>query len=150
VALPALFAHAGYRTGAFVSAKHLGPEWTLGPLLSAGIETWKSPRRMSVPQRAAETNGEGFRWLHQGCRDPFFAWIHYWDPHMPYEPPPPWDTAYYRGDPRDPRATSMDHVALGWFFYELGGVRAALGERAADVRALKRELGMRSQAVRQL
>src|SRR5262249_15747522 len=50
VALPALFAHAGYRTGAFVSAKHLGPEWTLGPLLSAGIETWKSPRRMSVPQ----------------------------------------------------------------------------------------------------
>ncbi|MFN0152673.1 MAG: sulfatase [bacterium] len=38
---------------------------------------------------------------------PFFAFVHFFDPHAPYEPPPPLDRAYYRGDPRDPRHTSL-------------------------------------------
>jgi len=148
--LPALFARAGYRTAAFVSAKHLGPEWTLGPLLTPDLEVYHAPRRMSVQARAADTNGELFRWLRGACGGPFFAWVHYWDPHMPYDPPPPFDTAYYHGDPYDPRETSMAGVTFGWFFYETGRTRRVLAERAGEVRALKRMLGTNGHQTRQL
>ncbi len=150
VALPALFARAGYRTGAFVGVKHLGPDWTLGPLLKDGLGTWQAPRRMSVPARAEETNRALFRWLHDACGGPFFAWVHYWDPHMPYEPPAPFDTAYYRGNPYDPASTSMQGVAYGWFFYDLDLLRPYLGTHARDVRELKRELGTTTRGTRQL
>ena len=147
--LPGLFVEAGYRTAAFVSAKHLGPE---GPLASLfhGLERYSAPQQISVPFRAAETNTRFFRWLRGACRQPFFAWLHYWDPHMPYVPPAPYDRAYYAGDPRDPRHGGAIDPPLGWFLYDLGGVRALLKQHAGDVRDLKRELGLSSRGVRRL
>jgi arylsulfatase len=147
--LPEIFARAGYRTAAFVGAKHLGPEGTLAPLLTS-LEVYSAPRRVSAPFTAHDTNKRLFRWLRGACRDPFFAWVHYWEPHMPYVPPAPFDRTYYDGDPYDARHTSMSGVALGWFLYDLDGVRQRLAERARQVRSLKRDLGLRSAAVRQL
>ncbi|MDP6934694.1 MAG: sulfatase-like hydrolase/transferase, partial [Myxococcota bacterium] len=50
-------------------------------------------------------------WM-QGVGDqPFGLWVHLFDPHGPYLPPPPWDTAYYEGDPRDPAHDSMEQVS---------------------------------------
>ena len=47
---------------------------------------------------------------------PFFLFIHYWDPHTPYLPPPPFDRMFYAGDEKDPRHHSMDPVwASPWF-----------------------------------
>ncbi|HEY3190363.1 MAG TPA: sulfatase-like hydrolase/transferase, partial [Solirubrobacteraceae bacterium] len=131
--LPQLFAAAGYRTAAFVGIRNLGPKGPLGPLLK-GLDVYQAPTRGS-PVRAEETNAAAFRWLRRSCREPLFAWIHYWDPHMPYEPPSPFDTAYYRGDPYDPRATSMEPVQLNWFFHQTEGLRARLGARAGAVRS---------------
>ncbi|TMA34865.1 MAG: hypothetical protein E6J79_15955 [Deltaproteobacteria bacterium] len=148
-ALPGVFAHAGYRTAAFVGAKHVGPEGPLGPALT-GLEVYKAPWNIAVPYRAEETNRNVLRWLRGACRDPFFVWIHYWDPHMPYTPPGRFDRAYYRDDPYDPRHTSMAGVTLNWFFYEVAGVRRRLGERASEVHALKQELGLSSRQVRAL
>jgi arylsulfatase A-like enzyme len=59
---------------------------------------------------------------------PFFLFIHYWDPHTPYLPPPPFDRMFYTGDEQDPAHTSMEPVwASPWFanyFREwLDGVR---------------------------
>jgi len=139
--LPELFARAGYHTAAFVSAKHVGPEGVLGPLFPS-LEEYRAPRRMSVPFRAAETNAHLFRWLRGVCREPFFAWVHYFDPHMPYTPPPPFDTAYYAGNPRDPAASGMEQVVLGWDLHAVEDVPRVLGRRAAAVRALKRELAL--------
>ncbi len=39
---------------------------------------------------------------------PFFLFVHFWDPHTPYLPPPPFDRIFYRGDERDPACTSME------------------------------------------
>jgi len=147
--LPDVFARAGYRTAAFVGAKHVGPEGSLGPALT-GLEVYRAPRRASVPFRAEETNRNVFRWLRGACRDPFFVWVHYWDPHMPYTPPRPFDRTYYQDDPYDPRQTSMSSVTLNWFFYETSGVRRRLGERASEMRDLKRQLGLSSRTVRAL
>ena len=41
---------------------------------------------------------------------PFFLFLHYWDPHTPYLPPAPFDRMFYSGDEKDPSNTSMDAV----------------------------------------
>ncbi|MER3404571.1 MAG: sulfatase [Chloroflexota bacterium] len=54
---------------------------------------------------------------------PFFMFIHYWDPHTPYLPPPPYNRRYYPRDrdPYDPNNHSMDPVwafePFKWYFY---------------------------------
>ena len=35
---------------------------------------------------AAETNQKVFEWLEENTNQPFFIWIHYFDPHTPYSP----------------------------------------------------------------
>lgn len=45
-----------------------------------------------------------------GQERPFFLFFHFWDPHTPYLPPPPFDRIFYRGDETDPRHTSMEPV----------------------------------------
>jgi len=56
---------------------------------------------LSSSSSAEETVDGALAWLKGACRAPAFAWIHIWDPHMPYAPPAPWDHAYYTGDPRE-------------------------------------------------
>ena len=36
------------------------------------------------------------KWLEKACASgqPFFAWVHFYDPHSPYAPPPPYATRY--------------------------------------------------------
>jgi len=41
---------------------------------------------------------------------PWFAFLHYWDPHTPYLPPPPFERMFYSGDECDPNNRSMDAV----------------------------------------
>ncbi|MDE2127879.1 MAG: sulfatase-like hydrolase/transferase [Armatimonadetes bacterium] len=45
-----------------------------------------------------------------GQNQPFFFFIHYWDPHTPYLPPAPFDRCFYNGDEHDPANHSMDPV----------------------------------------
>ena len=121
---------AGYRTGAFVSAYVL--DGSLG--FSRGFEVYDSqfgrlrgfastgPGRLVamlerimdphliVERPADQTVGRVLDWLDTDDDKPFFAWVHLFDPHGPYVPPPPWDSAYYTEDPYDPGHTSMDAV----------------------------------------
>jgi arylsulfatase A-like enzyme len=47
---------------------------------------------------------------------PFFVFLHFWDPHTPYLPPPPHSRRFYAGDERDPAARSMNAVWRSpWF-----------------------------------
>jgi arylsulfatase len=38
-------------------------------------------------RNAQEVTARALRWLSDGPREPFFLWLHYFDPHDPYEPP---------------------------------------------------------------
>jgi len=148
--LPETLARAGWRTGAVVSVLHLGPRHPVGELLRPGFETYEAPHRVSRPFRAAEANERLFAWMRGVCREPFFAWVHYWDPHMPYAPPAPFDGLYYTGDPHAPQHHGMDDVRLPWALLDLRPLRGRLSARAAEVRALKRALGLPSRGVRNL
>jgi choline-sulfatase len=88
-------ARRGYQTGAFVSAAVLERRFGLDQGfevydddLSQGRE--RHPR--GVPDRPAEVTVRAAReWL-DGIEHarPFFLWVHLYDPHAPYSPPPPW------------------------------------------------------------
>jgi len=45
-------------------------------------------------RRAAQVNEAIIPWLDQRGSDPFFLWVHYFDAHQPFEPPPPYDQLY--------------------------------------------------------
>ena len=48
--------------------------------------------------------------LAQAQDKPWFAFLHYWDPHTPYHPPLPFERMFYSGDECDPNNRSMDAV----------------------------------------
>ncbi len=62
-----------------------------------------------LERRGGETTDHALAWI-EDQPGAWFAWVHLFDAHGPYEPPPPFDTRYYQGDPRDPAHTSMKDV----------------------------------------
>jgi arylsulfatase A-like enzyme len=147
--LPARLAASGYRTAAFVSALHLGRTMLLGRLLPE-LERFDGPRRASEPWRAEETVDRLLPWLRDACRGPAFAWVHLWDPHMPYAPPAPFDRTYYEGDPRDPAHGSLRDAQLDWVLYDLTRLRAELKRRPALLRRIKRAFRVGNRTARQM
>ena len=73
---------AGYRTGAFVSAFPLARRFGL----ARGFETYDDELRDGNERPARETTDRALAWLEQQ-NGPVFLWVHYFDPHAPYEPP---------------------------------------------------------------
>ncbi len=73
----------GYETAAFISAtplkRHAG--------LDAGFELYDEPEGHERP--AAETTDRAIAWLRGRGEQPFFLWVHYFDPHYPYHAPSP-------------------------------------------------------------
>ena len=66
-----------------------------------------------LPERdARRTNDEVLSWLRNRAESPFFLWIHYFDPHGTYSPPPPYSGMYYKGFKDDPNNRSMEGIDL--------------------------------------
>ncbi len=83
---------AGYRTGAFVGAYVLDRRFGLAD----GFDVYDD-RVQRDPSGAialeAQRRGDAvvdasLQWLTASNQTPFFIWIHLYDPHAPYEPPP--------------------------------------------------------------
>jgi arylsulfatase A-like enzyme len=71
-------------------------------------------RGLIIERRADDTVDLALAWLDHHERAgqlerPFFAWVHLYDAHGPYSPPPPFDERYYRGvDARNPLNHSLE------------------------------------------
>jgi arylsulfatase A-like enzyme len=76
--LPLLMRKSGRRTGAFVSALHLAPD----TVNLDGFEVWDAPSHV---RDGAETIAAAMKWAERHRREPFFLWLHLFDPHDPYE-----------------------------------------------------------------
>jgi tetratricopeptide (TPR) repeat protein len=80
---------AGYRTAAFVSSYVLAGRFGL----ARGFEVYDDERAAGRVERSAkDTTERVLASLAAGGSQPVFLWVHYFDPHTPYEPPEP-----YRG-----------------------------------------------------
>ncbi len=74
-----------------------------------GTKPWRNGEQVTA---------RGIRLLNECRRQerPFFLFLHYWDPHTPYLPPPPFDRMFYGGNERDPAHQSMEPVWQSpWF-----------------------------------
>jgi arylsulfatase A-like enzyme/Flp pilus assembly protein TadD len=93
------FQHAGYATGAVVSAFVLDRSWGLSRGFdfyddAFSAETFEKKETGLVDRRAAESVAHAIAWLKKTPRRPFFLWLHLYDPHSPYDPPEPYRTEY--------------------------------------------------------
>lgn len=97
---------AGYHTLAAVSVAHLAPSQSG---LGQGFDRFFQPPLQSGGIPAAETLAVTLRWLDEVADRPTFLWLHLFDAHTPYEPPPGYRELYYP-DSQDPY--SGDRPAL--------------------------------------
>ena len=99
----------GYRTGAFVGAFVLDGRWGL----SQGFQHYDDYFKLGADQRldlakvqrpANQVVDATLKWLDEPSTKPFFAWVHMYDAHTPYDPPEPFrsrfsgPTALYDGE----------------------------------------------------
>lgn len=88
----------GYRTAAFVGAFPLDSRFGLDKGFDVYDDFYGSKnvvRDLSfIERRAEEVNKKAFEWIDRNKNNKFFIWVHYFDPHAPYEPPSPFNNAY--------------------------------------------------------
>jgi arylsulfatase A-like enzyme len=82
----------GYRTAAFISSHSLDSKYGL----DQGFDTyWEVHKQFSVQERQIQkaqehsaTTDAVLDWLTDAAGSKFFLWVHWFDPHRPYDPPP--------------------------------------------------------------
>jgi arylsulfatase A-like enzyme/Flp pilus assembly protein TadD len=98
------FQRHGYVTAAFVSSVVLESLWGL----NRGFQTYDdrfdphpfaNPNVVFAARRAEETVTHLLTWFRthdprSGSANPFFVWLHLYDPHTPYDPPEPFRSQY--------------------------------------------------------
>ena len=107
--LATLLKKQGYQTAAFVGAYPVAAAFGF----NQGFDTFNedfheaSPGEPGAERRANEVADSALRWLESAAgaeastrSDPFFAWLHFYDPHAPYSPPAPYRDRF-AGHPYD-------------------------------------------------
>jgi arylsulfatase A-like enzyme len=92
----------GYETGAFVGAFVLDGRWGLNQGFEHyddrfDLKKYKHLDLGTVQRPANEVMDAALAWLEGRKQGPFFAWIHLYDAHTPYEPPEPFLSKYRGG-----------------------------------------------------
>jgi arylsulfatase A-like enzyme/Flp pilus assembly protein TadD len=127
-----MFKRAGYATAAFVGAFPVHSRFGL----NAGFDVYddrfgetRAPTEFVMPERpATDVVALARDWIRKRSSpqspapSPWFVWVHVFDPHAPYRPPPPFD-AQYAGRP---------------YYGEVAATDAALAPLFDDVRAAGR------------
>ncbi len=99
--LAELLAKRGYHTAAFIGAVILDSK-SLAPGLDRGFEfydnfpehTTTKSRWGRLERRGMEVEQHAESWLNAHPDGSHFVWLHFYDPHDPYEPPPPYSDIY--------------------------------------------------------
>jgi arylsulfatase A-like enzyme len=129
---------AGYGTAAFVSQHMFRSEKRPRLAYARGFEVFdvQSHEQRDVhnltTRTATEVTDRALAWLERKPKTPFFLWLHYFDPHDPYEPP---ESYRLFGDARGAsgdRRTPMNAARLpGQWGFQAGHVFTP--ERAAQL-----------------
>jgi choline-sulfatase len=90
---------AGYATGAFIGAWVLESRWGLGQGFDHysdrfELSKYKVVSLGTVQKPGDEVMTDTLAWLESVRSRKFFAWVHLYDPHTPYEPPEPYASRY--------------------------------------------------------
>ncbi len=160
--LASVLQEAGYDTLALVDNPNVAASLGYSKGFRRYRETWEEAALASEMDRARAITGDAVAYLGAATPErPFLLWLHYVNPHAPYEPPPPFDEAFQdkaaaRGPVLQPAAGFHGGVprqwakagrTLGWYVAqydgevaavdaELGRVLAALAASSVEDRTL--------------
>jgi choline-sulfatase len=102
---------AGYHTAAFVSSFVLRGSTGLARGFDAYDDRFEGAGRShltfsSLERRGPEVGRAAAQWIARAPR-PFFLWVHFYDPHAPYDPPPAF-AEKFPGRPYDAEVAAAD------------------------------------------
>jgi arylsulfatase A-like enzyme/Tfp pilus assembly protein PilF len=117
---------AGFRTAAFVSAAALDRITGLDRGFDIYDDTVRVGRRetFNYEERPADRTTRAVLERIDEVTPPFFLWVHYRDPHLPYVPPEPFKTRFAER-PYDGEISFVD--------WEMGGVVSAARQKAESL-----------------
>src|SRR6266480_326439 len=120
----------GYRTGAFIGSVVLDSQ-SFAPGLDRGFDfydnfpkvTHSKSRWGRLERRGRDVAQHAENWLSTHPTGPHFVWVHFYDPHDPYDPPPPFSQVYkdrlYDGEIAYADSALADFLAYlkkkGWY-----------------------------------
>lgn len=119
--LPEILQEAGWKTAAVdTMERHFSRGYD-----EYFIPQWDRSDPLSL-RRAEHVTEPALDFVHQLGKgsQPFFLFLHYWDPHTPYLPPPPYRGMFYPADrdPYDPGNHSMDPAwqddMFKWYYHD--------------------------------
>ena len=102
--LAEMLSEAGFETGAVVASYPLDSQFKLDQGFATYNDDYQQDWTLDeieartalsfgfLERTADEVNLAAFRWLEAHRDQRFFLWVHYFDPHQSYDPPPPYDT----------------------------------------------------------
>ena len=135
-------AEGGYRTGAFVGSFVLDRRFGLGRGFAAyDDEVDRSGPRgagLEAERPGREVVDRALAWLAAGDSRPFFAWVHLYDAHAPYEPPEPY-ASRHAGRAYDGEISEVDA--------QVGRLLAFLAEQGAAQRTVVAVAGDHGEAL---
>jgi choline-sulfatase len=105
-----LFKGKGYRTGGFVGAFILSAPYGFAQgfdSFDADFPGFSDGQKLQVQRRGDAVVDAALAWLGAGGAQPFFAWVHLYDPHAPYDAPAPYD-ARFKASPYDGEIAYVD------------------------------------------
>lgn len=100
VTLAEVLRDRGFRTGGFVSAFVLDRRWGIGQGFERFFDEFDldafgdAPGLDTIQRPGAQTVEQAVSWFASDRERPFFAWVHLYDPHAPYEAPEPYRSRF--------------------------------------------------------
>ena len=85
---------AGYETAAAVDNPNVAANLGYARGFDEYVETWEDPSLATEMDRTRAITAFGLEQLGRERERPLFLWLHYVNPHTPYQPPAPFDTAF--------------------------------------------------------
>jgi arylsulfatase A-like enzyme len=116
VTLAEVLRDAGYRTAGYTANPWLGKTYNFQQGFDTWGETWREVRDGDADTGAALNNERVARFLEWwrddpvGRKQPFFLFVNYFEPHLPYRPPEPERAAHLRSGADAGRASLLAHL----------------------------------------
>ncbi len=121
--LPEILKEKGYSTGAVVGSFVLDAQFGLDQGFDSYdddfVATRKQRQRLFAERQAEEVATLGMKWIGAHSGGPFFLWLHFFDPHMAYDPPEPFRSRFKR---------DLHAGEIAYTDYWIGKVLDCLGE----------------------
>jgi len=87
----------GFKTAAFISSFSLDSRFGLEQGFDSYDDTFEYEeflKSFRSERTADKTSASFWKWLDENSGQKFFCWLHYFDPHLPYSPPPPFKAEF--------------------------------------------------------